>query len=149
MRPRKATRPRTISDFLDVSFGMEETIGSIDADSLQVLNVLTIHFWRVAKSKGFHDEPVPMAASVANLHSEVSELWEAFRNHKLQHPCDKAAKMESLGLPGLTCIEEELADIFIRCLDTAREHGVDLAKAIRVKDAYNQTRPHKNGGKAV
>ena len=128
---------------------MEETLGPIDADSLQVLNLLTMHFWRVAKSKGFHDEPVPMAASVANLHSEVSELWEAFRNHKLHKPCDKAEKMELLGLPGLTCIEEELADIFIRCLDTAREHGVDLAKAIRAKDAYNQTRPHKNGGKAI
>jgi NTP pyrophosphatase (non-canonical NTP hydrolase) len=117
--------------------------------SLRFINELADHFWSVAKGLGFHDEPVPMAVMVANLHSEVSELWEAFRNNSLQQPCDKAPKMKALGLPELTCIEEELADIFIRCLDTAREHGVDLAKAVIAKDAYNQTRPHKNGGKAV
>lgn len=110
---------------------------------------LADHFWEVAKSKGFHDEPVPMAVSVANLHSEVSELWEAFRNNKLQSPCDKAQKMEAMGLPPLTCLEEELADILIRCLDTAREHGVDMAKAVLAKDAYNQSRPHRNGGKSA
>ncbi len=119
------------------------------ADRLQFLNHLAEHFWQVAKSKGFHDEPVPMAVSVANLHSEVSEMWEAFRGNKLQSPCDKAEKMKVMGFEGLTCLEEELADIFIRCLDTAREHGVDLSKAVLVKDAYNQSRPHRNGGKAA
>jgi NTP pyrophosphatase (non-canonical NTP hydrolase) len=118
-------------------------------DSLRFLDKLSEHFWNVARSKGFHDEPVPMATSVANLHSEVSEMWEAFRNNKLQQPCDKAQKMEAMGLPPLTCLEEELADILIRCLDTAREHGVDMAKAVLAKDAYNQSRPHRNGGKSA
>ena len=129
--------------------GMQEAQAHKIAGALRFISELAEHFWLVAKSKGFHDEPVPMAVSTANLHSEVSELWEAFRNNKLQEPCDKAVKMKALGLPELTCIEEELADIFIRCLDTARENGVDLAKAVIAKDSYNQTRPHKNGGKAV
>jgi NTP pyrophosphatase (non-canonical NTP hydrolase) len=115
----------------------------------QVINKLAKHFWKVAQSKGFHDEPVPMSVSVSNLHSEVSEMWEAFRGNKLQELCDKAEKMQTMGLPQLTCLEEELADIFIRCLDTAHENGVDLARAIVAKDAYNQSRPHKNGGKAA
>ncbi len=110
---------------------------------------LATHVWEVARSKGFHDDPVPMAVSCANLHSEVSELWEAFRNNKLSEHCDKAKKMEALGLVPLTNMEEELADIFIRCLDTAREHGIDLGKAVTSKDAYNQSRPHRNGGKVA
>lgn len=111
------------------------------------LNELAEHVWNTAKGKGFHDEPVPLAVSTANLHSEVSELWESFRAGTLREPCDKAAKMAELGLRPLTCIEEELADVVIRALDTARENGVDIARAVSVKDAYNQTRPHKNGGK--
>jgi len=118
-------------------------------DDLDVINTVAKHVWDVAKEHGFHDEPVPMAVSVANLHSEVSEMWEAWRNNKLNQPCDKASKMVAMELPPLTCLEEELADIFIRCLDTACEHKVDLAKAVAVKDAYNQSRPHKNGGKAA
>jgi NTP pyrophosphatase (non-canonical NTP hydrolase) len=113
------------------------------------INVLANHLWEVAQSKGFHDEPVPMAVSAANLHSEVSELWEAFRNNKLHDPCDKGPKMDALGFRPLTCMEEELADIFIRCLDTARENKVNLGYAVRAKSAYNETRPHKNGGKAA
>lgn len=120
-----------------------------ESKDFQVINKLAKHFWKVAQSKGFHDAPVDMSVSVSNLHSEVSEMWEAFRNNRLQQPCDKAEKMEAMGLPGLNCLEEELADIFIRCLDTAREHGVDLARAVVAKDAYNQSRPHKNGGKAA
>jgi len=113
------------------------------------LNSLAEHVWKTAQSKGFHDEPVPMSVSAANLHSEVSELWESYRNGILQKPCDKAEKMKALGLPELTCLEEELADVVIRALDTARENGVDIARAVEAKDAYNQTRPHKNGGKAA
>lgn len=119
------------------------------SDAFDALNVLADHVWTTAKDLGFHDEPVPMSVSAANLHSEVSELWESFRNGTLNLHCDKSEKMKATGLEPLTCMEEELADIIIRALDTARENGVDVARAVRVKDAYNRTRPHKNGGKAA
>jgi NTP pyrophosphatase (non-canonical NTP hydrolase) len=118
------------------------------ADAFNSLNELADHVFATAKSKGFHDEPVPMAVSTANLHSEVSELWESFRNGTLNHDCDKSEKMKAAGLSPLTNLEEEIADIVIRALDTARENGIDVGNAVRVKDAYNQTRPHMNGGKA-
>ena len=114
-------------------------------DAFNSLNELADHVYETARSKGFHDEPVPMAVSTANLHSEVSELWESYRNGTLNRFCDKSEKMKELGLEPLTCMEEEVADIIIRALDTARENGMDAGKAVRIKDAYNKSRAHKNG----
>jgi len=124
-------------------------MGTIRPEAWSALNEIADHIYETAKSKGFHDQPVPMANLVANLHGEVSELWESYRWNALHKPCDKAENMRALGLPTLTSLEEEIADIIIRALDTARETGVDVARAVRVKDAYNQKRPHRNGGKAA
>lgn len=105
---------------------------------------VAFEMYGIAKDHGFHlgetigdvnDER--MAVYVANLHGEVSELWEATRRGKLWEPCDKPC--------GLTCEEEELADIAIRVMDTAVARGISLGKAIEAKAAYNRTRPHKHG----
>lgn len=40
---------------------------------------------------------------------------------------------------------EEIADIVIRCLDEAGGRGIDLGEVIRLKMAYNDTRPRKHG----
>ena len=74
----------------------------------------------------------------------MCSVGAAERPHML---CNKAEKMRALGLPELTCLEEELADIVIRCLDTAETFGVDLERAIEAKHAYNGSRPRKHGGK--
>lgn len=117
---------------------------------LSKLRYVCSHVWHVGKSKGWKDNgQIPIAVMTSNLHGEVSELWEAYRSGKLNEPCDKAHKMKELGIEPLTCIEEELADIVIRAMDTAQEYGVDLGRAIVAKDAYNQTRPHRHGGKIV
>lgn len=108
-----------------------------------------------AKGKGFYEgvdlQGPPnkelVSSLVANLHGEVSEFWEAFRNGKLSEPCDKAEKMDELGLTTLTCAEEELADIVIRAFDAAGALRIDLGRAIIVKHNYNTTRSHRHGGK--
>jgi hypothetical protein len=82
-----------------------------------------------------------------NLHDEVSELHDAWRNDKLRELCDKSDKMKELGLEPLTCLEEEVADIILRGYDTGKRLGIDVIRAIRIKHAYNVTRPHKYGGK--
>jgi hypothetical protein len=82
-----------------------------------------------------------MAAWCANLHGEVSELWEAYRRGKLDAPCDKEGCQ-------LTCAEEEVADIFIRNLDTAKQLGIhDVERVIRIKHEYNRQRPFLHGNK--
>ena len=105
------------------------------------LNELRDRIHNAAREKGWYDTLVSLAALVANIHGEVSELWEAYRQGRLHQPCDKDC--------GLTCVEEELADILIRTLDTAGYMQIDIAKAVELKLAYNATRPHRHGGKAA
>jgi len=90
------------------------------------LNELTDRVHQLAKDKGWHSfQETDHEYSVRarnNLHGEVAELWEAHRAGNLNQPCDKAERMDALGIKPLTCAEEELADIVIRVLDTgARE----------------------------
>ena len=99
------------------------------------------------REAGRCDDREAVAVFVANEHSETTELWEAFRMGRLHERCDKADKMLALGLPPLTCAEEEIADIIIRALDTARALGVDVGRAVLTKHAYNVTRPPMHGGK--
>lgn len=75
----------------------------------------------------------------ANIHGETSELWEAARKGQLLDTCDKKC--------GLTCEEEELADIIIRALDTACARNINIGRAVLTKHEYNTTRSHKHGGK--
>lgn len=96
-----------------------------------------------AKAKGFHPPGQSIGeyikGTVANIHGEVSELWEAYRKGNLHKPCDKPC--------GLTCAEEELADIVIRAFDTAERLEIDIEAAILKKHEYNVSRPHLHGGK--
>lgn len=123
----------------------------------QVINNLAKYCYNVVKSKGFHDvsmwdayDKVDLLPSyLMNIHSEISELWEAYRNNSLFNPCNKAKKMKKMGLMSLTCLAEELADIIIRCLDVAHEFEIDIGTAIIHKMKYNETRPYKHGGKRV
>lgn len=127
-------------------FFMEEPLFNQACNSL---NDLAEEFWTNAKNHGFHDEPVPLATMLKNLDGEESELWEAYRDNKLDAPCDKSEKMKQATGEVLSCKEEEIADILIRTLDMAREFKVDIGRAVRVKHRYNQTRPHRHGGKIV
>lgn len=102
---------------------------------------------------GFHDGEAlitpreRIAVYLINIQGEVLEAWESYRAGTLHSPCDKAEKMGLMGLRPLTCLEEELADVVIRCFDTAEAYGLDLQSAIEVKHAYNGTRAARHGGK--
>ncbi len=136
---------------------------TVTPESLAILNALRDLVAENAKNKGFRaqmrgdltdeqwagpiGQTLRAAIYTANQHGESSEFWEAFRDGKLQDPCNKSEKMEALGLPGLTNAEEEIADEIIRALDKAESHGVNVAKAVAVKFQYNATRPALHGGK--
>lgn len=41
----------------------------------------------------------------------------------------------------------ELADVIIRVLDLCRALGIDIQRCYELKTAYNESRPHRHGGK--
>lgn len=116
-----------------------------------MLSHLAKHLHETAKEKGWYDKEETddafLERTCNNLHDEISELHEAWRNGALHDPCDKADKMRAEGLRELTCLQEELADIVIRALDTAVRLNVDIGLAVAIKAAFNQTRPYRHGGK--
>lgn len=111
------------------------------------LNNLAKSIHKLARCKGWHDDDKTLRLyinrSCNGLHGDVVGIWEACCVGVLQRPCHKATKMES----PLTRMEESYADIIIHALDDSVELGIDIANAVRVKHAYNKTRPNRYGGK--
>ena len=124
---------------------------------------LARHLYTTASSKGWHEKDRPVPEIVALLHSEASELFEEHRAGReptevyFNHPDRPGSSAfpddpeEAVALAASGVKPEgppvELADLVIRCLDAAEEWGIDIAHIIRLKDAYNCTRPYKHGNK--
>lgn len=145
---------------------MEDPINSETAFQISSGHLEISHRWeKHRKSNLSHEElnkPIDINSCVsvkkmrsgiprytANLHGEVSELHEAFIEGNLENLCDKAEKMRSLGIRPLTCAEEEIADIIIRALDTAKMLNINVGEAVRAKSSYNETRDYRHGGKTA
>jgi len=77
---------------------------------------------------------------LALIHSELSEALEEWRDgYDLTAIRIEDGKPE--GFP------VELADALIRVADLCGRYRIDLDRAVRVKLAYNRTRPHRHGEK--
>lgn len=108
-----------------------------------------------AVSKGHvGNTPRPVPEHVALLHSEVSEMFEDWRDglepadfyYDLPHNKRSRNMYDDEGNLGKPAgIPSELADVVIRACQASGEYGIDLVRAIREKMAYNATRPVKHG----
>ncbi len=112
-----------------------------------------------AKSKGWWGEPErSFGDQIALMHSELSEALEEYRRWGLT-PADILRKgqanqcstdiNESGWIHKPEGIAAEFADVLIRIFDTCGRYGIPLEEALRLKMAYNKTRPHKHGGKVI
>ena len=105
--------------------------------------------------KGWFDEHRTFGDLVALLHSEASELIEAYRrwgwydatpkpgwlDHIWPWSRRKPSKPEGVG--------SEAADVLIRLLDLCNRYSINLDDEFRRKMDYNWTRPYRHGGKKL
>ena len=95
---------------------------------------------RIAVSKGWWDNPRDILAQLMLMVTELAEAAEECRVTE-----DVAGWGFVNGKPEGFAID--LADCLIRIGDTAQAYGIDLAEAVKVKMAYNETCPYRHGGK--
>lgn len=104
------------------------------------IKLLQEEIHRNSQEKGWWDEPRTFGDTVALCHSELSEALEAFRK-------GEPAVLVGGGKP--EGIAVEMADAIIRILDWAEHEGIDMGEVIKLKNAYNETRSYRHGGKKL
>ena len=88
-------------------------------------------------ANGWFDDERTVGDDIALLHSEASEMLEAYRDGGLADQTT-GAKPEGFGA--------EAADVLIRLLDTCKRRGVNLGEEFERKLEYNKSRGYKHGG---
>lgn len=106
--------------------------------AIRAVDKLINETFRCQKEHGFDATP---GEDIALIHSEASEALEDIRSDKWNPTYDE--KLKPLG------VGSELADIIIRVLAFAGKHDIDLGDMLVRKMLYNETRPHKHGGKVL
>lgn len=109
-------------------------------------------------ANGWFESERSFGDDIALLHSEVSEMFEAYRDSgllgttvckscgeanagTLDTHCGTLMKPEGVG--------SEAADVLIRLLDSCLRADINLGQEFTRKLAYNRTRGHRHGGKLL
>lgn len=135
-----------------------------DGIDLTPIKRLSDVIYDIAYTHGWYDEDRTFGDRIALITSELSEALEEHRNG---HPFTEIYYRHAVGCstdeyyrdpgqqPVCTCTPKpegvpiELADAMIRILDWCASENLDIAEAIAIKVAYNNTRPYRHGGKAL
>jgi NTP pyrophosphatase (non-canonical NTP hydrolase) len=114
---------------------------------IQSLAHMQAEILEVNQANGWFDSDRTVGDDIALLHTEVSEMFEAFRESGLD---DATVQMDTnISLPKPEGFGSECADVLIRLLDTCERRGVDLQAEYQRKISFNRTRGYRHGGKAI
>lgn len=122
------------------------------------LNGLAQRVHAVNVANGWYENGIPpIPEQIALIHSEASEMLEANRNNRTvrkgaasmlldvdENDVFKAAFKTTLK----DTLEQELADVIIRCLDFAAARNININDHVLAGIRFNSLRGHKHGGKA-
>lgn len=91
--------------------------------------------WKNCDNHGWHNPSCDLNTDLLLIHSEVSEACQEARKGNLEYSPDKNS------------VEEELADVVIRCFHVAEKNDWDIERTLWEKHKKNISRPHRHGGK--
>jgi len=117
-----------------------------------VLRDMSAYVREVNYANGWFDRERTFGDDIALLHSEVSEMLEAYREHGLEDFTDRSGNIGTVpenGPPKPEGVGSEAADLLIRLLDFCSRYDVELGTEFFRKMRYNATRGHRHGGKAL
>lgn len=100
-------------------------------------------------ANGWFEDDRTVGDDIALLHTEVSEMLEAYRDGGLGDQTRMLKNPSLHALPKPEGFGSEAADVLVRLLDTCKRRGVNLAWEFERKLAFNETRGHKHGGKIL
>ena len=110
---------------------MQEIGKLFDALGERIVDINKANGWDVATPDDWHNDSDKIPRLLCLIHSEVSEALEAFRKQDQNN------------------FKEEMADIFIRCLDMLHGIGFNIAPDVGAKIEKNARRGYKHGGKKI
>jgi NTP pyrophosphatase (non-canonical NTP hydrolase) len=122
---------------------------------MKSLAVMTEEVYENTVAKGWYETSRTFGDDVALGHSEWSEMLEAYRDYGMEDASFQAcaSKGDHTSDEDHICkpegIGSEAADVLIRLMDTCRRYDINLEFEYERKMAFNRTRPHRHGGRAL
>src|SRR6478609_8661524 len=118
------------------------------------LQELAQRVYEVNVANGWFEGDRRFGEDVALLHSEVSEMLEAYRQWGIEDATPDVNQTLTMNppikvLPKPEGVGSEAADVLVRLLDTCLRYDIDLLAEFERKLTYNASRGFRHGGKKL